>query len=86
MNSGNPLHDATDHFNQIEWEERHRITKPHLCTFCNREFYEGLEFEFEKGCDECIKDGTARRYFAELEMPSGLIERIIESGVKLSKD
>ena len=85
MNSGNPVEDAIDHFNQMEMEEMNRITKPHLCTFCNREFYEGLEFEFEKGCDDCIKDGTARRYFAELEMGAGLIERIISSGVKLTK-
>jgi len=83
--SGNPTEDATDHFNRLEWEERHRVEQMHLCTFCNRTFFVGLEFEFEKCCDECVKDGTARRYFAELEMGAGLIERIISSGIKLGQ-
>jgi hypothetical protein len=85
MNSGNPIEDAAGHFRQIEQEEKGRIKPQHLCTFCNRTFIKGMEFEYEKACDDCLKDGTVRRYFAELDMGAGLIENIISQGIKLGE-
>lgn len=76
MNSGNPVEDAIDHFNQIEWEEKHRIQKTSNCYFCNKDFTSGLEFEFEKACDECCENGTVRAKFEENGMGGGLIDTL----------
>lgn len=76
MNSGNPVEDATNHFNQIEWEEKHKVQITAKCDFCKKRFTSGLEFEFEKACDECCENETVRAKFKENGMGDGLINTL----------
>jgi len=84
MNSGNPAHDATDHFNQVEFEERTRIAKAVKCDFCKRNFYAGgVQLEWDCACDDCVEDGTVRDELKDCGMSNTLIDSIFNQSTKI---